>query len=75
MNFFVSTRLGRPVPCAQATSSNPDARKIEVEVELGGKGASFLVVRDNGGGMNASGLKDFATYFLTQVIIRLCIPV
>lgn len=58
----------------QATSSNPDARKIEVEVELGGKGASFLVVRDNGGGMNASGLKDFATYFLTQVLIRLCIP-
>lgn len=36
-------------------------------MELGGKGASFLIVRDNGKGMNASDLKDFATYFLTQV--------
>ena len=36
-------------------------------MELGGRGASFLVIRDNGRGMNASGLKDFATYFLTQV--------
>lgn len=38
-----------------------------MEVELGGKGGSFLIVRDNGKGMNASDLKDFATYFLTQV--------
>ena len=36
-------------------------------MELGGRGASFLVIRDNGRGMNASGLKAFATYFLTQV--------
>lgn len=36
-------------------------------MELGGKGGSFLIVRDNGKGMNASDLKDFATYFLTQV--------
>ncbi|CAM9280554.1 unnamed protein product [Ascophyllum nodosum] len=50
----------------QATNSNSGARTVEVEVELGGRGASFLVVRDNGRGMNASGLKDFATYFLTQ---------
>ncbi|CAM9825307.1 unnamed protein product [Scytosiphon promiscuus] len=50
----------------QATTENPGPRKVEVEVELGGRGGSFLVVRDNGKGMNASGLKDFATYFLTQ---------
>ena len=41
-------------------------------MELGGRGASFLVIRDNGRGMNASGLKDFATYFLTQVGVLAC---
>ncbi|CAM9474172.1 unnamed protein product, partial [Laminaria digitata] len=34
--------------------------------EAGGGGGGHLVIRDNGRGMNASGLKDFATYFLTQ---------
>ena len=51
----------------QATTENSGPRSVEVEVELGGRGGSFLVVRDNGRGMNASDLKDFATYFLTQV--------
>lgn len=51
----------------QATTENSGPRSVEVEVELGGRGGSFLVVRDNGKGMNASDLKDFATYFLTQV--------
>lgn len=51
----------------QATTDNSGPRTVEVEVELGGKGGSFLIVRDNGKGMNASDLKDFATYFLTQV--------
>lgn len=51
----------------QATTDNSGPRSVEVEVELGGKGASFLIVRDNGKGMNAADLKDFATYFLTQV--------
>ena len=51
----------------QATTENSGPRTVEVEVELGGKGGSFLIVRDNGKGMNASDLKDFATYFLTQV--------
>lgn len=55
----------------KATNSNAGARAVEVVVELGGRGASFLVVKDNGRGMNASGLKDFATYFLTQVLERL----
>eukprot|EP00752_Nemacystus_decipiens_P004173 g3816.t1 len=50
----------------QATTDNSGPRTVEVEVELGGKGGSFLIVRDNGKGMNASDLKDFATYFLTQ---------
>ncbi|CAM9773585.1 unnamed protein product, partial [Sphacelaria rigidula] len=51
----------------QATSSNTGSRTIEIEVVLGtGKKNSFLIVRDNGRGMNAQGLKDFATYFLTQ---------
>lgn len=51
----------------QATTDNTGPRTVEVQVELGGRGGSFLVVRDNGKGMNASDLKDFATYFLTQV--------
>lgn len=61
------------VVCAwlKATNSNAGPRAVEVAVELGGRGASFLVVKDNGRGMNASGLKDFATYFLTQVLERL----
>ncbi|CAM9801347.1 unnamed protein product [Pylaiella littoralis] len=50
----------------QATTDNTGPRTVEVQVELGGRGGSFLVVRDNGKGMNASDLKDFATYFLTQ---------
>jgi len=30
-------------------------------------GAGFLVVRDNGAGMDAVGLENLATYFRTQV--------
>lgn len=67
-NFLaLSGGASYPFRVEQATSSNTGPRKVEVEVELGaGKGGSFLVVKDNGRGMNAKGLKDFATYFLTQ---------
>ncbi len=62
---------GRNNESNQATTENSGLRSVEVEVELGGRGGSFLVVRDNGKGMNASDLKDFATYFLTQVRRRM----
>lgn len=56
-----------PSETLQATCANVGPRKVDIEVELGGgKGSSFLIVKDNGRGMNAKGLKDFATYFLTQ---------
>ncbi|CAM9172184.1 unnamed protein product, partial [Ectocarpus sp. 12 AP-2014] len=32
----------------QATTDNPGPRTVEIEVELGGRGGSFLVVKDNG---------------------------
>ncbi|CAM9669020.1 unnamed protein product, partial [Ectocarpus sp. 12 AP-2014] len=44
----------------QATTDNTGPRTVEIEVDLGSRGGSFLVVRDNGRGMNAAGLKDFA---------------
>lgn len=61
-SFFVS-----PSTRKQATTENTGPRTVEIQVELTGKGEGFLVVRDNGKGMNAADLKDFATYFLTQV--------
>lgn len=50
----------------KATRGNAE-RKVEVEVVLGAKSTSFLVVRDNGCGMDAKGLEDFATYYLSPV--------
>lgn len=40
---------------------------MEVELKFSGQDSSFLVVRDNGCGMDASDLQAFATYFLSQV--------
>ncbi|CAN0202757.1 unnamed protein product, partial [Discosporangium mesarthrocarpum] len=39
---------------------------VEIELEPRGKGTSQLVISDNGVGMDAVRLKEFATYFLTQ---------
>lgn len=50
----------------QATNGNSGSRELTVEVQLGG--TSFLVVSDNGAGMDAVGLQDLATYFRTQVL-------
>lgn len=51
----------------QATNGNLSERTVEVEVKFSGQDSSFLVVRDNGRGMDASDLQAFATYFLSQV--------
>lgn len=53
----------------QATAANSGTREIRVEVVPGGRNGakSALVVCDNGKGMDAKGLQDYATYFLTQV--------
>lgn len=53
----------------KATAGNSGTREIRVEVVTGGRSGakSALVVWDNGKGMDAKGLQDYATYFLTQV--------
>ena len=54
------------ISCEQATVGNSGSRELNVEVYLAA--TSFLVVRDNGAGMDAVGLENLATYFRTQVL-------
>lgn len=53
----------------QATNGNSGERKIEVEVRFlrNEGGGNYMVVRDNGRGMDKGGLEAFATYHLSQV--------
>ena len=53
----------------QATNGNSGERKIEVEVRFlrNEGGGNYMVVRDNGRGMDKKGLEAFATYHLSQV--------
>jgi nitrogen fixation/metabolism regulation signal transduction histidine kinase len=53
----------------QATKDNgaADGRTIKVFIELGlTAGSSYVVVWDNGRGMDVGGIKEFATYFHGQ---------